>query len=103
MHECPTNNKDQDFKGKKVSQATMDSKDEGSEDSFGEFYLMTIKEESEEDFERAFEDIYVESKCMAKKNKELIEQLETINRDKEALEEKLKCTELEPTHAKARE
>lgn len=60
IHECPTNDKDQDPKRKKVLQATMDSEDEGSEDCLSEFYFMTIEEEREEDFERAFKELYVE-------------------------------------------
>lgn len=40
---------------------------------------------------------------MTKKNKELREQLEAINKKKKALKEKLKLKELELTHAKVRE
>lgn len=43
----------------------MDSEYEGSDDSCGEFYFMAIEEEREEDFERAFEEVYAESICMA--------------------------------------
>lgn len=39
----------------------------------------------EEDFERAFEELYMETIRMAKKNKELKEQLEARTKDKDAL------------------
>lgn len=39
---------------------------------------MAIEEEIEEDFQRAFKELYVETICMTKKNKELKEQLEGI-------------------------
>lgn len=41
---------------------------------------MTIEEEWEEDFERAFQELYVETIYLAKKNKELKEQLEAITK-----------------------
>lgn len=53
---------------------------EESEDSVSEFCFMTIEEEWEEDFERAFQELYVETIYLAKKNKELKEQLEAITK-----------------------
>lgn len=50
IYEFPIKDKDQNLKAKKVLQATMDSGDERSEDSFREFCFMTIEEEKEEDF-----------------------------------------------------
>lgn len=66
MSECPTKDKDQEPKQKKVLQATLESMDESSEDCFNEFYFMAIEEDREEYFERDFEELYVESMCMAK-------------------------------------
>lgn len=43
---------------------------------------MAIEEEREKVFERAFEEIYTETICMAKKNKELKEHLEAITKEK---------------------
>lgn len=42
-------------KGKNALQVTMDSKDEGSKDFFGECCFIAIEEEKEEELERAFE------------------------------------------------
>lgn len=63
---------------------------------------MVIKEEREEDFERAFEELYVKTLYMAKKNKELKEQLEAITKEKDALEKKLRSKEVGLTQSKAR-
>lgn len=46
---------------------------------------MAIEKEKEEDFDRAFEELYVESIYMAKTNKKLREQLKAINRRKKLL------------------
>lgn len=72
MSEYPTKEKDQEPKGKKALQAWVDSDDE-SDDLLSEFCFMAIEEEKKKYFKRAFEELYVESLCMAKKNKELIE------------------------------
>lgn len=45
----------------------------------------------------------MESIYIAKKNKKLIEQIEAINKEKEALKKKLKCKGLGLKHSKARE
>lgn len=42
MYECPTKDKDQDLKEKKVLQYTMKSDDDSGDDYQGEFCLMTI-------------------------------------------------------------
>lgn len=68
MHECPTKDKDQDPKGKKVLQATVALDDEESENCLSKFCSMAIEEESEDDFERAFEEHYMETIHVAKKN-----------------------------------
>lgn len=44
---------------------------------------MTNEEEWEEDFEKAIEELYVENIYLAKKNKELKEQLEVITKKKD--------------------
>lgn len=49
---------------------------------------MTFKEEREENFERVFEELYVETICMVKKSKELKEQLEAIAKENKGLDEK---------------
>lgn len=82
MHEYPTKDTDHDPKGKKVLHTTMELDNEDRDDCLSEFCFMATKEEKEEDFERAFEERYVETIYMSKKNKELNEQLETINMEK---------------------
>lgn len=62
---------------------------------------MTIEEEREEDFERAFEELYVEIIHIADKKKELNEQLEAITKEIDTLQEKLKCKEMELKLSKA--
>lgn len=57
MCECPSKDNDLNPKWMKVLQATLESDDVGSEDCLSEFYYMTIKEEREEDFESAFEEL----------------------------------------------
>lgn len=99
MTECPNKEKDQKPKGKKVLHATVESDDKG-DDCLSVFCFMVIEEEREEHFERAFD---VESMCMAKKNKELREQLEPIKNDEKALEEIVKYKEMELKHSIARE
>lgn len=56
----------------------MHSNDEGNEDCISECWFMAIDEEREEDFKRAFKELYVETIHMAKKNKELRKQFEAI-------------------------
>lgn len=63
---------------------------------------MAIEEDREEDFERVFKELYLESMCMTKKNKELSEQLEAIKHEKKALEEMIKCKDMELKHSKTR-
>lgn len=103
MHECLTKNNDQDPKEKSVPRVTMESNDDGSDDCLSKFCFVAIEEKKEEDFERAFEEFYVETIHLAKKNKELKKQIEVITKDKDALQEKFKCKELEVKHSKARE
>lgn len=103
MHECPSQDRDQKPIGKKVLLATVELDDEGSQDCLSEFYFMTIKEEREEDFERVFEKLYVETICMVKKSKEYKEQLEVISKEKDVLEEKFRKKEVELTQSKERE
>lgn len=103
MHECPTKDNDQDLMGKRVLQATMKPDDEGSDDCLSEFCFLAMEDGREKDFEWAFEELYVESIYIAKKNKKLIEQIEAINKEKEALKKKLKCKGLGLKHSKARE
>lgn len=76
MREGSSKEKDLDSKRKKVLQVTLESNDEESEYCLSEFCFMSIEEEKDDDFERAFEEQYVEPIYMAKKNKELKEQLE---------------------------
>lgn len=64
---------------------------------------MVKEEEKEEDFDRAFEELYMDSICTARKNTEFREQHEAINKEKKTLEEKLRYKELELKHSKARE
>lgn len=73
MHECPIKDNDQDLKGKKVLQATMESNDDDSNNCLSEFCFMAIEEEKEEDFEMALDEFYVETIYVVKKNKELKE------------------------------
>lgn len=54
---------------------------------------MTFKEEREENFERVFEELYVETICMVKKSKELKEQLEAIAKENKGLDEKHRSKE----------
>lgn len=88
-------------KGRKFSKAPLESDDdEGSEDCLSEFFLMATEEEREEDFERAFEEVYMETIYMTKKNKELKEQLEEISKEKDAQKEDLRGKEEKHSIAK---
>lgn len=49
--------------------------DDASENCLGKFCFIAIGEEREDNVERVFEELYVETICMAKKNKVLKEQL----------------------------
>lgn len=59
MSECRPKDKHQEPKGNKIIQATVESDDE-VDDCLSEFWFMAIKEEREEDFERAFEELHVD-------------------------------------------
>lgn len=63
---------------------------------------MVIEEEREEDFERAFEELYMETICIAKKNKELIKQLKAINNENDIFKGELKSKEEDHTQSKAK-
>lgn len=72
MHEWPSKDQDHDPKGKKVLQASLKLDTKGSEDCLSDLCFMVIEEEMEENFERAFEELYMETICIAKKDKELL-------------------------------
>lgn len=48
----------------------MELDDDGSDNYLSEFCFMTIEEVKEEDFERTFEEFYLETIHVAKKNKD---------------------------------
>lgn len=100
MHECLSMDKDYDPKAMKVLYTTFESDDEGSEDFLSEICFMVIEKEREEDFVRASKELFVETICMAKKNKNLKEQLEAITKEKYILKEELRSKEEELTQSK---
>lgn len=71
MHECPAKDRIKIIRGIRLLQAIVESDGEGNEDCLSEFCFMAIEEENEEDFKRTFEELYMKTICMTKKNKEL--------------------------------
>lgn len=96
MHECLSMDKDYDPKAMKVLYTTFESDDEGSEDFLSEICFMVLYTT----FVRASKELFVETICMAKKNKNLKEQLEAITKEKYILKEELRSKEEELTQSK---
>lgn len=67
----------------------MDLEDKGSEDCLEGFYFMAKEEEKEEDFERAFEELYMDSICRPGKTRSLENNMKQSTRKKKPLKKNL--------------